>query len=98
MLGNFLMLLLSSADFFKIYFFKKFFQDHCQSVNWCGSRSGSKLFANLIQGSNRLETYLNLEGVRINCIVNMLFHFWYHFFCESHILVLVYVREVIKSC
>ena len=36
--------------------------------------------------------------VRINCIVNMLFHFWYHFFCESHILALVYVREVIKSC
>ena len=36
--------------------------------------------------------------VRINCIVNMLFHFWYHFFGESHILVLVYVREVIKSC
>ena len=36
--------------------------------------------------------------VRINCIVNMLFHFWYHFFWESHILVLVYVREVIKSC
>ena len=33
--------------------------------------------------------------VRINCIVNMLFHFWYHFFCESHILVLVCVREVI---
>ena len=36
--------------------------------------------------------------VRINCIVNMLFHFWYHLFWESHILVLVYVREVIKSC
>ena len=36
--------------------------------------------------------------VRINCVVNMLFHFWYHFCCESHILVLVYVREVIKSC
>ena len=36
--------------------------------------------------------------VRINCIVNMLFLFWYHFFWESHILVLVYVREVIKSC
>ena len=35
--------------------------------------------------------------VRINCAVNMLFHFWYHF-CESHILVWVYVRKVIKSC
>ena len=30
--------------------------------------------------------------VRINCIVKV------SFFCESHILVLVYVREVIKSC
>ena len=33
--------------------------------------------------------------VRINCIVNMLFHFWYHFFCDSRKLVLVCVREVI---
>ena len=35
--------------------------------------------------------------VRINCAVNMLYHFGI-IFCESHILVLVYVREVIKSC
>ena len=35
------------------------------------------------------------EGVRISCIVNMLFHFWYHFFCDSRKLVLVCVREVI---
>ena len=33
--------------------------------------------------------------VRINCIVNMLFHFLVSFFCDSHILVLVCVREVI---
>ena len=34
------MLLLSSADFFKINFFKKFFQEHYQSVKWFGTRSG----------------------------------------------------------
>ena len=36
--------------------------------------------------------------VRINCAVNMLFNFCIIFLCESHILVLVYVREVMKSC
>ena len=40
MLGNFYMLLLSSADFFKIIFFKKFFQEHYQCVKQFGSQSG----------------------------------------------------------
>ena len=34
------MLLLKSADFFKIDFFKIFFQEHYQSVKQFGSRSG----------------------------------------------------------
>ena len=34
------MLLLSSVEFFKITFFKKFFQEHYQSVNQFGSRAG----------------------------------------------------------
>ena len=33
-IGNFLMLLLSSADFFKTKIFKTFFQEHYQSVKW----------------------------------------------------------------
>ena len=38
--GWFFMLLLSSADFFKINFFKKIFQEHYHSVKQFGSRSG----------------------------------------------------------
>ena len=34
------MLLLSSADFFKIISFKKFFQEHYQSVNGFGFNLG----------------------------------------------------------
>ena len=34
--------------FFKIYFFKEFFQEHCQNIKQFGSRSGSKLFDILI--------------------------------------------------
>ena len=34
------MVLLTSADFFKIDFLKKFFQEHYQGVNRFGSRSG----------------------------------------------------------
>ena len=37
---NVFMLSLSSADFFKINFFKKFFQEHYQSVKRFGSGSG----------------------------------------------------------
>ena len=47
------MLLLSSADFFKIYFFSKKIQEHFQSVKQFGPKlgptsSGSKLFAKFI--------------------------------------------------
>ena len=34
------MLLKSSADFFNINFFKKFFLEHNQGVKWFGPRSG----------------------------------------------------------
>ena len=36
-------MLLSSADFFKIIFFKKFFQEHYQSARQVGFRSGPTL-------------------------------------------------------
>ena len=39
-LGQFCMLFLSSADFFKINFFEKFFHEYHQSVKQFGSRSG----------------------------------------------------------
>ena len=59
MLGNFFMLLLSSADFFKTNFFKKTFQGHYQRDKWFGSRSalaGSKLFTKFI--SRRQDSLL----------------------------------------
>ena len=37
------MMFLSSADFFKIYFLKNFFQEHYQSIKQIGSRSGPTL-------------------------------------------------------
>ena len=40
--------ILSSADFFKVNFLKEFFQEHYQSVKRFGSRSESKLYANII--------------------------------------------------
>ena len=44
MLGNFSCFYVSSADFFfKINFFKRFFQEHYQSVKRFGSRSGLTL-------------------------------------------------------
>ena len=58
----------------------------------------SDQFKKIVKRYKRVGYNLDIMRVRINCIVNMLFHFWYHFFWESHILVLVYVREVIKSC
>ena len=54
MLGNFAFFWCCLLTFFKINFFKKFFQEHYQSVKrfvsrsgptFCRSRSGSKLFA-----------------------------------------------------
>ena len=44
LLGNFL----SSADLFKINFFRKFFEEYHQSVNQFGSRSGLTCWAGLI--------------------------------------------------
>ena len=43
------MLLLSSADFFKINFFKKFFQERYQSVNQFGHSVGPDLGPNCMQ-------------------------------------------------
>ena len=57
MLGNFSQLFCRLLTFFKLNFFKKFFQEHYQSVKQFGSRSGptlcwawsgSKLFAKII--------------------------------------------------
>ena len=57
------MLLLSSADFSKLSFWKKIFQEHYQSVKWFGSRSsptfcrawsGSKLLAKVISNQQNL--------------------------------------------
>ena len=63
------MLLLSSADFFKINFFKKFFQEHYQSDKQFESRSGltlqrfgSKLFAKVISRRQKLP----LAGKELN--------------------------------
>ena len=42
--------LLSSADFFKIYFLKKFFLEHYQSVKWFGHNVYPDLGPNLFKG------------------------------------------------
>ena len=66
MLGNFSRFYCRLLSFFKINFFKKFFQKHYQSVKLYGSRSGpifcpswfgSKLFANVINRQLNLYVY-----------------------------------------
>ena len=54
--GQFFMLLLLSADFFRIIYFKKFFKEHNQTIKQFESRSGhmSKLFANVISRQQKL--------------------------------------------
>ena len=47
------MLLLSSADFFKINFFEKFFQEHYQGVKQFGHSVGPDMGSNCLQ---RLST------------------------------------------
>ena len=68
--GHFFMLLVASADFFKVNFFKKFFQEHYQSVKQFESGSGptlalvQKLFAKLsadVKSRRWQEKSLNLS-------------------------------------
>ena len=76
MLGNFSCICCRMPTFFKISFFKNFFQKHLQSVRWFGSRSGpthcqswsgSKLFENIIsrkQKSTLAREYSKTCGKR----------------------------------
>ena len=77
MLGKFACFL-SSADFFKIDFFKKKFQEHYQSVKqfgprsgptFCRSRSGSKLFAKVISRQQNLP----LAGKELRYISHIMY-------------------------
>ena len=53
--GKFFMLLLSSADFFKINFFKKFFQERYQSVKqFVGPDLGTNCMQRLSAGNKRI--------------------------------------------
>ena len=67
------MLLVSSADFyFKIYFFKKFFNEHFQSVKLFGSRHsvGPDLGPNCLQKLSA-EDKVATSRRRINICCNM---------------------------
>ena len=62
-------MLLLSADFFKIIFFKKICQEHYQSVKQFGSRLGFKPFAKVIrrqQKSPLARKELNIFQLRSN--------------------------------
>ena len=86
MLGNFFMLVLSSADFFKINFFqKKHFQKRYQSVKQFGSSLsvliGSNLFAREVNRQQKLpltwkkfsvKKFLKLTSQRFILVVSAL--------------------------
>ena len=88
MLGNFSCFCCRLLTFFKINFFQKFFQEHCQSVKQFGPRSGptfwwpwswSKLFAKFISRRyNERVKYRNTAKTMVSihaatAINNMLF-------------------------
>ena len=60
------MLLLSSADFFKINIFKACFQEHYQTVEQFGSRSGSDLGPNCLQRLYQQTTKVATSMGRVN--------------------------------
>ena len=53
-------MVLSSADFSKFNSFKKFFQEHYQSVKWSSSKLFSKVICTLTNFSCRLLTFFKI--------------------------------------
>ena len=76
MLGNFSCFCCRLLTFFKIFFFKKIFQEHYQSVKqfvsrslptFCRSWSGSKQFANVISRQQKFAA--SKKGVKFRSIL-----------------------------
>ena len=64
MLGNFFMILLSSGDFFKINFFKRFFLKHYKGVKRFGSRSDQQTTkATAIERKELIFLRVKVKGV-----------------------------------
>ena len=60
--------------FFKIYFFKKFFQEHYQSVKWFGSRLGLTFFRSvLVWVQTVCKDYQQMTKSRLKVLENLLF-------------------------
>ena len=84
------MILLSNADFFKVYFFKKFFQENHLSIKQFGSRSrptfsqswsGSKLFAKVISWWEKSPANKERANIYLQIWIQQLFYFvicWYN--------------------